>query len=87
MTRKNSQRYRNMRNGARGLREVLWQQDPHCCYCGVATLLKAQPKEPRLATLEHFIPLSLGGTNRRENVAIACLACNQRRGDRGGRLT
>lgn len=31
-------------------------------------------------TIEHIQPLSLGGTNDKENIALACAPCNQQRG-------
>lgn len=35
--------------------------------------------EPRLATRDHIIPLSEGGTNRWENIALAHTSCNNNR--------
>lgn len=31
-------------------------------------------------TIEHIIPLSLGGSNDDDNITLACAPCNQRRG-------
>lgn len=45
-----------------------------CCYCGA-------PLSYKDGTVEHIIPLSKGGTNRRENVTIACAPCNNHRQD------
>lgn len=36
---------------------------------------------PRAASLEHFWPRSLGGSNRLENLSLAHIRCNQARGD------
>ena len=33
------------------------------------------------ASLEHLIPLSKGGTNHKDNLALACKACNSHRGN------
>jgi hypothetical protein len=41
--------------------------------------------QPYVATIEHLIPRSQGGTNAYENTVAACYGCNQKRGDR--RLT
>jgi hypothetical protein len=38
------------------------------------------PLVPREASIDHLIPLSAGGLNRAENVALAHLSCNSRRG-------
>lgn len=51
----------------------------HCCYCGIEMIFK--PKgcadvENNHATIEHIIPLSLGGSNDLYNMRIACDACN-----------
>ena len=37
--------------------------------------------EREQATLEHLVPLSRGGTNEPSNLAMACLTCNQKRGN------
>ena len=49
----------------------LWAD--HCCvYC------KSQDKySPHGFTIDHIIPLSLGGTNDLENLAYACFLCNR----------
>lgn len=36
------------------------------------------------ATLDHVKPKSLGGTDRRSNLRLSCLPCNQRRSNRIG---
>lgn len=33
-----------------------------------------------LATIEHLIPRGMGGSDRKENVVMACAYCNQKRG-------
>jgi 5-methylcytosine-specific restriction endonuclease McrA len=34
------------------------------------------------ATLDHVIPLSKGGPNKRENIVLACGKCNRDKGDK-----
>jgi 5-methylcytosine-specific restriction endonuclease McrA len=43
------------------------------------------PIDPRMdcslhMTLEHLVPLSLGGTHEPSNLALACFQCNNERG-------
>ncbi len=44
---------------------------PECAYCGSRESL----------TIDHYIPRSRGGSNERENLRVACYACNQDKGD------
>jgi 5-methylcytosine-specific restriction endonuclease McrA len=54
------------------IREYLLEKfDRTCVYCGK----KNVPLE-----IEHIIPKSRGGSNRIDNLAIACHGCNQRKG-------
>lgn len=34
------------------------------------------------ATIDHLTPLSKGGTNRRENLVVACWKCNNQKADK-----
>lgn len=54
-------------------RTRLLRLDSHCMWC--RTFL-----DEKTATLEHVIPLARGGSNRRENLGIACEKCNRERG-------
>jgi hypothetical protein len=63
---------------ARRERKRMLKKDPHCHWCGC-------PLDAQTATLEHVIPLVRGGTNRRENLVIACSPCNGARGSNVGR--
>lgn len=58
------------------IRMRLLAQKPNCRWCN-KTLTK------RTATLEHVVPKAHGGTNRWENLALACSKCNSARGDTG----
>ena len=44
-----------------------------CCYCGEIFPCKQ-------LTIEHKVPICLGGTSDIENIDIACAPCNQARG-------
>ena len=47
--------------------------DYRCAYCG---------KKTKKLTVDHFIPLSKGGTNYIENILPACGQCNQHKWDK-----
>ena len=49
--------------------------DPRCFWCRRNLTIET-------ATFEHIIPLSRGGTNGRDNEAIACEDCNKGRGNK-----
>lgn len=44
-----------------------------CAYCGIGTGL-------RRGTIDHYMPLALGGTSERENLRWACATCNGLKG-------
>jgi 5-methylcytosine-specific restriction endonuclease McrA len=52
------------------LLEKFWRK---CCYCG---------KENVPLEVEHIIPKSRGGTDRVDNLCLACHDCNQRKGSK-----
>ena len=54
-------------------RRKILQRDGRCQYCGSV----AGP-----LTVDHLVPRSRGGATSWENCVAACLACNQRKGDR-----
>jgi 5-methylcytosine-specific restriction endonuclease McrA len=53
-----------------------------CYYCGVAVRQNngERPEVNEHATLDHLIPLSMGGTNEPGNIVLACRGCNLERG-------
>lgn len=63
-----------------------------CCYCGRAVVLKPKnylkrlgmcsPPPPNFATLEHLQRRADGGTDHPDNLALACVGCNNTRGTR-----
>lgn len=55
-------------------RKNLLIRDKHCCqYCGRRTLQM---------TIDHIIPKQFGGKDTWENLVIACMPCNNRKGNR-----
>lgn len=58
-----------------------------CCHCGAVMDFKPGRRgvkgNPRRASIEHLQPLSRGGRHSWDNVALACIECNVRRGNRG----
>ena len=62
-------------NSIKGRRERLRMlaKHPFCHWC-------RRPLSEATATLEHVVPLARGGSNRRENLTLACKQCNHERG-------
>jgi 5-methylcytosine-specific restriction endonuclease McrA len=63
-------------------RKVLWEADPHCCYCGVVTVpveeLDIKPGDPtpmNMATLDHVFSINHPFRDREIHV-LACHECN-----------
>ncbi len=55
-------------------RKNILRRDNHTCqYCG---------KNHRPMTIDHIIPKSYGGKDSWENLVAACLACNNKKGNR-----
>jgi 5-methylcytosine-specific restriction endonuclease McrA len=64
------------KRGARFSRENVYTRDKgKCQYCG-----RACARDD--FTFDHVLPRTKGGTTRWENVVVACLACNQKKGSR-----
>ena len=57
------------------IKRELLTKDPHCHWCG-AELVAAT------ATIDHVIPRDQGGSNRLDNLVIACEPCNGQRGNK-----
>lgn len=51
------------------MRRMLLTHDPHCWFCG-------KRLDDVTATLDHFVPLSRGGTDEPSNYRLACAVCN-----------
>lgn len=64
------------------LRATLRQkQGGRCCYCRVKMRISfSNSKHPYAETLEHLDRRADGGSNARDNIALACYDCNSGRG-------
>lgn len=73
------QHVRREKDAARVLRKSRWWQNQiahgSCYYCG-------QPVRAAEATMDHVVPIALGGRSVRGNVVLACKACNTAKRDR-----
>ena len=54
---------------------IAQKSDERCCHCGKKVYFGYG------ATVEHFIPLSKGGTNRNINLVMLCKDCNEQKGN------
>ena len=54
-------------------RNILMRDGHKCAYCGRGDLV---------LTIDHIVPKSRGGEDVWENLAAACLPCNNKKGDR-----
>lgn len=52
-------------------------QNWRCCYCQKEMTLEARGS--RRVTLEHIVPVSMGGEDEYDNCAAACSSCNNKR--------
>ncbi len=56
-----------------------------CVYCGVQ-LTDGVPSGKRqpatMRTVDHWIPQSMGGSSRLENLLLCCRACNHKKADK-----
>lgn len=57
-------------------------QQGRCFYCRMWISLRLRDSlDPNSATVDHFIPLALGGRDTIANVVLACPRCNTKKGD------
>lgn len=57
---------------------------PRCTYCERKTHISTEGNKrfvPLSATLDHYMPLALGGRDNRTNWKLACADCNSLKGD------
>lgn len=64
-------------------RRAVFERDKWTCHLCDRTVARTKSvPHPRAATIDHLIPLALGGTHTLANVATACFECNTRKGVR-----
>ena len=56
--------------------DVARKSDNRCCHCGALKFVNYG------ATVDHFIPLHKGGSNRMHNLIMLCEACNKEKADK-----
>lgn len=61
-------------------RKVFERDGWHCRICG-CEVQHTKQWQPQQATVDHIIPLALGGDHKYENVQCACMACNSIKSD------
>lgn len=62
--------------------ELLRQRDGCACWiCGEEMRFTGDRLHPRYRSIDHLVPLSLGGEHSLANTALACMECNRLRGD------
>ena len=64
------------------LEEIFDKNNWVCGICGKKVNRKLKYPNPLSATLDHKIPLSLGGKHNKENVQLAHWICNIRKGNK-----
>jgi hypothetical protein len=63
-------------------RDLFRQQQRLCFYCRQPMTMKPQhQKDLHYVTFDHKEPVSRGGTDRPDNIVLACRQCNERKGD------
>ena len=67
---------RQQKAKAREMRKSRWWQQKisngRCQYCGA----RVPPKE---LTMDHIVPLAMGGSSSKGNIAVCCKACNTKK--------
>ena len=63
--------------------ETIIRRDKGICgLCGEAVDLTAEPRSRRSPSIDHIVPLSLGGEHSYENCQLAHHSCNSKKGNR-----
>lgn len=65
-------------NGNR-LRMLIKKQKNRCFYCR-CMMTTPRSKKPNAASVDHRLPVILGGSNGYKNIVAACKICNQNKG-------
>lgn len=64
-------------------RQIAERDGTTCHLCGDAVDMSLSGRVQRGPTIDHIVPVSLGGTNDSENLALAHRDCNVKRSNRG----
>lgn len=62
------------------LQLLLHYYNRRCAYCDIPVTRSTDPSS-RAATIDHYRPKSLGGTNGLRNLRLACRGCNSVKAD------
>ena len=58
------------------------KSDDKCCHCGNCAFFGHPDHVDRVATVEHVIPISKGGSNHHLNLVMLCEDCNKEKGNK-----
>jgi 5-methylcytosine-specific restriction endonuclease McrA len=64
--------------------EVFERDKWRCHICRRKLSSATKWPHPRRPSIDHLVPLSLGGLHEKSNVKTACFSCNASKGNRGG---
>jgi 5-methylcytosine-specific restriction endonuclease McrA len=56
-----------------------------CVYCGIDVVIPASrefQRSPNRGVMDHRVPVIAGGSDAFDNIALACYACNAKKGER-----
>lgn len=56
-----------------------------CAWCRIEVRREVDENNPIRATIDHITARCLGGSNRKENLVVACRSCNNLRSKEEGR--
>ena len=70
---------RQRKSWHKAAKRQMFDKNHRCHWCGVEKSL--HPLDKNFATIEHILPLSRGGLDNRNNMTLACITCNQERGN------
>jgi len=62
------------KGNSRAKRKAMLRKSNSCCWCGCQLTLDT-------STIEHVVPLSIGGLENSNNTKLACKDCNEKRGN------
>lgn len=70
--------------GCKAPKRVFARDGWRCQICWRKVNPTAKVPNSRAATIDHIVPLSIGGTHEPINCQTACFSCNSLKGDRHG---